>query len=510
MKKLSRSWLGAPYYEQELKKYLPSKDTSYARIPLPILAKYNARDSLYTAKLYPTLSKVCRENGTYEYAHKLLMPAQLLFGKIESHGMRLDMSHAADIEEEWVPRIKTAEAAMKEYAEGFGFTVDKCREAKAARTGKPVPADKVKDQSFNVRSTDHLSYLCHDVLRMRKGETSPRSCDASFMKENEGHEFIELLKEHRRLDHLHKAFVVGIVDDMKADGRIHPQHMFGAVTGRLTCYNPPMQTLPHHSIDAALAALVRRLFLPDEGCLFVNADYSQQELRVAAYLSQDPVFIADVKRGSFHKYGAAGIFHKEPKDVTGLEKFLFKFIIFGLMYGGTAYALAGAVNAGLAGQGFTERVTPEEVQVYINGILSRFSVYSAWRNEQMDIAVETGVLRTPLGRMRRWDLISPDLVDDIRKQASNFGTQSVASDLCTYGAIRLQEFFERENVGHVHALVHDAIPSSVRESESKWVLPEMKRIMVESAYELLPDLNVPLDAAFEVGPNYGDVEEIKL
>ncbi len=227
LKRLTREYLSADYYEAELAKYPYKK--SFNNIPRAVMARYAAKDVYYTIRLPQALIPLCDAEGTLETAYKLLMPAQKAFAQMEATGVKIDLQWAAQLTDLWAPRISDAINDLRMYAKELGFNP------------AAVVKDPPKDGLLNPRSFPQLQHLVYDILKFPL-TNGTRTTGVDFLEKYPGAPITEKLKALREVDHLQKAYVNGIVDDVDIDGRAHPDILlFGTVTGRLSIRNPPLQ-----------------------------------------------------------------------------------------------------------------------------------------------------------------------------------------------------------------------------------------------------------------------------
>jgi DNA polymerase-1 len=391
------------------------------------------------------------------------------------------------------------------------------REAVAERLGIPLiwPADSpnkptdpsckrcmkrrfvlVPDKEINVRSSQQMQHLCFDMLRMKPGPDG-RSCNKDFWELNSAHPLAKLVAEYRETDHLLRNYVRGTVDDLAVDGRIHPDFLLaGTVTGRLAIHNPPLQTLPKHQVDPVKAKMIRKLFKASPGMVIVDADYSNLELFVSHHYSKDPALLRALTEQDFHRATASAIFETPYDDVTSYQRFLSKFVTFGIAYGRQAYSLAQGELKEITGG--SEQVAQEYIDNFWSLYPDWYAQYQQWQND----ALTLGEIQTPLGRKRRWKIIPPHLRQAIRNQAVNFPMQSLASDTCLDALIRLNARFKENGWGRVLFTVHDSLVCEVREEVKVEAIQLIKWEMEHPSFET----TTPFAVNIEVGPSLGEVQ----
>jgi len=301
----------------------------------------------------------------------------------------------------------------------------------------------------------------------------------------------------REVDHLLRTYVVGIADDVWPDGRIHPDFLlFGTVTGRLSIRNPPMQTLPKWGASPERSKAIRKMFVADDAdSVILDVDFKNLELFVAAALTGDMDLYAALTKYDFHRFVASNAFNTPYDEVTGEQRFFSKFITFGIAYGRGAWSLASGELKELTGG------DEAEAQKYVDGFWNGFPVYYQHYKQWQRDAITKGELRTPMGRVRRWRLITPDRIGHIKNQAVNFPIQSMASDICLSALIRLNQKLGSTGWGRVLFTVHDSLVFSVKKVHLQEAVELIKREMTTPPFET----HVKFDVDVEVGPNLGEV-----
>jgi len=478
LKRLSREWLNAGFYEEELKQFLPNSKTPYSAVPRPILAKYAAADGYYTLRLADILLTRVELEGNMALYENVLLPAQRCFALLEHRGVLIDQDWAGELTAAWKPQIEAAVQAIRDLAAAKGFD---------ARN-----VIQTKDPTLNPRSFPQLQHLIFDVMGYQP-IAGKRTTGVEFLERYPDEKITQLLQGFREVDGLQRTYVNGILDDVSVDGRVHPDFLlFGTVTGRISIHNPPLQTVPKWGVNPERAKLVRKLFIPTPGYAFVEADYSQLELRVGWHYSRDPALGEAIMSGDFHSVVASRAFNKPITEVTGQDRFMSKFITFGLMYGRQAYSLAqGELNCSEA-----------EAQTYVNNWFASFPMFHAWWLEQQAIALDTGLLTTPFGRRRRWNLITPDLIQGIRNQSVNFPIQSLSSDMCLLACIKLASELRKRDWGYTLFTVHDAIIFEVRTERLAAACELIRKTMIAPTFETCAVFDVDI----ATGPSWGEME----
>jgi len=476
--------LNAPTWKQDIKQYLKTRATPFSAIPRDVMAKYGGTDTYYTYHLFPILLAQVREQGLEQLYEEVLKPAQRCFAILEDHGTLIDQDYVEELHTIWDGKIASARQELIDFAREKGFKA----------------SDVVKEPTtndLNPNSYVQLQYLFFDLMKMRwpKGQ---KTTGEVFFDVYGNLPVAQLLNGYRTAVHMMRTYVDGIADDIWADGRVHPDFLlFGTKTGRLSIQNPPLQTIPREElIEEKGFNSIKRLFIVPEGSSFVEADYSTLELWIAYHYSQDKNLGEALRSTDFHREVAAGMFNKNPEDVTSQERYLSKFVTFGLMYGRTAWTLMEDLNS-----------SETEAQRHIDNYFEAFPDYADWWKAQQVTALETGVLQTTLGRKRRWNLITPTVKKSIENQAVNFPIQSLAGDQCTVAAYQLSQILPNDFNAFPLFMVHDSIAFEIPNEHLEPALIVIRDVMEEPKFETIVE-RFPVD--FKVGPNWGDAKDFVL
>jgi DNA polymerase-1 len=262
-------------------------------------------------------------------------------------------------------------------------------------------------------------------------------------------------------------------------------------------------------VDPTKAKLIRKLIAGtpcalhqkvERGCgectLIVDIDYKNLELFIAWHYSGDQNLARALTELDFHTTTASAIFTKPYDLVTGGDRFQSKFVTFGIAYGRQAWSLAeGELKAITGGD-------PAKAQEYIDRFWNLYPDYHRVYEEWKWKATNEGELRTPLGRVRRWRLIMPSMLNHINNQAVNFPIQSLASDTCLGALIKLNHILPERGWGKVLFTVHDSLVFEIKAKYLHVAMPVIVDEMTHPTYETEVQFKVDI----EVGPSLGEVE----
>ena len=347
-------------------------------------------------------------------------------------------------------------------------------------------------EEFNINSTQALGHILFEKLALPPVKKTKRgySTDAEVLEKLRAkHPIVASILEYRTLTKLKSTYADGLVKQIADDGRIHTtfQNMITA-TGRLSSTEPNLQNIP---VRTDLGSQIRRMFVPQSGCVFVDADYSQIELRVLAHVAQDARMQEAFRSGQdIHTATAAQVFGVRPEDVTPLMRRQAKAVNFGIVYGISEFSLAEDIG-----------VTRREAKDYIDAYLENFSGVRAYMHDIVQQAKRDGYVTTLFGRRR----MLPELKSsnyNIRsfgeRVALNTPIQGTAADIIKIAMLRVDAALREQARGARLLLqVHDEliVECPVQASDA------VARLMTEQMQNAV-SLSVPLVAEAKTGASW--------
>jgi DNA polymerase-1 len=295
--------------------------------------------------------------------------------------------------------------------------------------------------------------------------------------------------EYRTLTKLQATYAEGLLKVIGPDGRVRTtfQNTVTA-TGRLSSTDPNLQNIP---VRTDLGAEIRKMFVPAPGCLFVDADYSQIELRVLAHMAGDAAMQAAFNSGAdIHRVTASQVFGVAPEDVTPQMRRSAKAVNFGIVYGISAFSLAQDVG-----------VSQAEAQTYIDNYLSKYHGVRDFMEATVEQGRTLGYVSTLYGRRR----YIPELKDGkymIRKAAErmamNAPIQGTAADIIKLAMLRVDKALKAAGLAAKLVLqVHDELIVECPEAEAEAV-----KTLVAREMEAAAKLAVPLTAEAKSGRSW--------
>ena len=351
------------------------------------------------------------------------------------------------------------------------------------------------DSEFNVSSPSQLADILYTKLGLptqfiKKTKTGYSTKHSELMKLKDLHPIIELILNYREWTKLKSTYVDTLPEQIDEDGRVHTTFdLDAAASGRLSSRDPNLMNIP---IRTELGKTIRNAFIPDEGNVFISADYSQFELRLAAVLSGDKDMIEAFNNDEdIHTQTAAQIHKIKPEDVTPQIRNTAKEVNFGIMYG-------------LGVHGLSQRtgMTMAESKVFIDKYFELRKPLKAYIEKTVEDAKNNGYVETLFGRRRP----SPDLkssnfvVREAAKRATqNHPIQGTEADLMKMAMIDLEKKLPKN--AHQLLQIHDSILVECPEEQAEKVAEMMKQTM-EQVYTKLP---VKITVDTKIGKNWGEI-----
>lgn len=347
-------------------------------------------------------------------------------------------------------------------------------------------------KAFNINSTRQLGEVLFDNLGLPAGKKtkSGYSTNADVLEKLKGkHPIIEAILDYRAMTKLKSTYADGLVKQIADDGRIHTtfQNMVTA-TGRLSSTDPNLQNIP---VRTELGSEIRKMFVPGDGCVFIDADYSQIELRVLAHIADDKTmqeaFRSDL---DIHTATAAQVFGVEPEQVTPLMRRHAKAVNFGIVYGISEFSLAEDIG-----------VTRKEARQYIDNYLAHYAGVRAYMHDIVEQAKRDGYVTTLFGRRRELpELKSSNF--NIRsfgeRVALNTPIQGTAADIIKLAMLRVDAALKKQRLkARLVLQVHDELIVECPVKEAEQV-----RKIVAAEMENVVSLRVPLLAEAKVGTSW--------
>lgn len=438
-----------------------------ADLPPTAVYEYACEDADVTLKLKNVLEPLLKENDCDRLFWEIEMPLMPVLAYMERNGVCIDREGLKETSRLYTEEMNRIEKEIHELA-GTDFNI-----ASPKQVGE-VLFDRLKivDKPKKTKTGQYVT--SEEVLESLRAK----------------HPVVEKILEHRGLKKLLGTYIDALPKLVNpVTGHIHTSfNQTITTTGRLSSSNPNLQNIP---VRNEYGKEIRKAFIPEEGCLFFSADYSQIELRIMAHLSGDEHMIEAFRNGQdIHAATAAKIFKKSLEEVTKEERSKAKTANFGIIYGITAFGLAERMG-----------VSRTEAKELIEGYFQTYPKVKEYMNRSIEMAREKGYTETVYHRKCHLrDINSHNAVvrGYAERNAINSPIQGSAADIIKIAMIRIYRRFREEQLRSKMILqVHDELNFSVypeeKEKVQQIVIEEM-----ESAYSML----VPLEADYGWGKNW--------
>ena len=429
--------------------------------------EYAAEDADITLRLKNVLEPRLKELGVEELFWNIEMPLVRVLADMELNGVCLDTEALQDTSKIFTERMKQYEQEIyKEAGEEFNISSPKqvgdilfgklqiMDKPKKTKTGQYVTSEEV------LQSLESKSPIVRNILNYR-GMKKLLST------------YIDALPKliNPRTGHIHTSFNQALT-----------------ATGRLSSSDPNLQNIPVRTDDGKE---IRKCFIPEDGCLFFSADYSQIELRIMAHLSEDENMMEAFREGhDIHRATAAKIWHVDIDKVTDAQRKKAKQANFGIIYGITTYGLAQRMD-----------IPNGEAKELIEGYFRTFPKVQAYMEHAKEVARAKGYAETLFHRRRYLaDINSRNATvrGFAERNAINAPIQGTEADIIKVAMVRIWERFKKEGIRSKMILqVHDELNFSVFPEERE----QVERIVIEEMQNAYP-LNVPLIADAGWGKNW--------
>ena len=431
------------------------------------ICDYAAEDADVTLRLYNVLKPRLKETGVDDLFYNIEMPLVPVLAEMEMNGVRLDTKALAETSRTLTDRMKQIEQNIYKLA-GHEFNIASPKQVGEVLFGEMKIVDKPKKTKTGQFVTSE------EVLQQLRSKAP----------------IVDDILAHRGLKKLLGTYVDALPKLINPHtGHIHTSfNQAVTATGRLSSSDPNLQNIPVRGEDGKE---IRKCFIPEPGCLFFSADYSQIELRVMAHLSGDKNMIEAFREGyDIHAATAARIYKEKIEDVSRDQRTKAKRANFGIIYGITVFGLAERLD-----------ISRDEAKQLIDGYFETFPEVQAYMEKAKELAREHGYAETFFHRRR----YLPDITSHnatvrnfAERNAINAPIQGSAADIIKIAMVHIYERFRREGIKSKMILqVHDELNFSVLPEEKERV----EKIVLEEMQNAYP-LQVPLVADSGWGENW--------
>lgn len=468
--KYTIEYLANEYINFDIAEYLSNtEETGVEQITLFDNAEEPKEDKTYIYayaiyKLYNVLTQKMEEAGSIDLFNKIEMPLTEVLASMQYEGIYIDKQELLDFGKELQEKIDILTQEIYEL------------------TG----------EEFNINSTKQLGEILFEKLKLtaKKKTKTGYSTDVDVLEKIKyEHPVIEKILEYRQLQKLNSTYVEGLIPYIDETGRIHSKfHQTVTTTGRISSTDPNLQNIPTRM---ELGRKLRKVFKPEKGYIFVDADYSQIELRVLAHISEDKNMIeAFCNNEDIHSQAASKVFNIPLEEVTKEERTKAKAVNFGIVYGISEFGLGEQLG-----------VSRKKAKEYIEQYLDKYSGIKEFMTNIVEETKEKGYVETLYHRRR----YVPELKSNnymVRqfggRVAMNTPIQGTAADIMKIAMINVYNKLKENNLkSKLIVQVHDEILVETLESERE----QVKQIVKEEMENVIK-LRVPLLAEVEEGYNW--------
>ena len=442
-----------------------AKAKKFDEIDFDELSAYTADIINTIACVYPKMEEKLKETEMDGLFYHVEMPLVEVLGSMEYIGMKVDKDQLNELKEKFTTIINELENEIFELA------------------GEP----------FNINSPKQLGVILFEKLGLpviKKTKTGYSTNAEVLEKLRDKHEIIDKITDYRQIVKLNSTYVEGLLKIINPKtGRIHSSfNQTITTTGRISSTEPNMQNIP---VKTEMGRDIRKVFVADDNCKLVDADYSQVELRVLAHMSGDENMIDAFKHGEdIHSKTASQIFDVDIKDVTSKQRIEAKAINFGIIYGKTDFGLSQDLNIPVA-----------TAKAYIDSYFNKYPKIKEFMDEAVESATETGYATTILNRRRYIPEIKASnfiVRNQGKRFAMNAPIQGSAADIIKVAMVNVYNKLKENNMkSRLILQVHDELIVEAVDEEL-----EMAEKIVREEMENAQSMDVKLDVDLNTGDSW--------
>lgn len=436
----------------------------------PLMSSYEHEDlnkpyaALTTFKKMPELLKKLDEMGMRKLFDEIEMPLVFTLYDMEQAGIRVNGEELREYGEALVGRIEELEKKIHEAA----------------------------GEVFNINSPKQLGVILFEKMGMKGGKRTKTgySTSADILEKLAGDQpIVRDILEYRQLTKLKSTYADGLAGCIAKDGRIHSKfNQTITATGRISSTEPNLQNIP---VRMELGRLIRKVFIPAEDCIFLDADYSQIELRVLAHMSGDEKLIEAYQQAEdIHRLTASQVFHVPIDEVTPQQRRNAKAVNFGIVYGISSFGLSQDLS-----------ISTKEAKEYIERYFETYPGIKSYLDGLVEHAKEEGYVTTMYGRRRPVpELKSSNFMQRSfgERVAMNSPIQGTAADIIKIAMNRVHDRLKEEGLeSRLILQVHDELLVEAKLSEADRVEEILREEMQQAA-----SMRVPLEIDLHRGKNW--------
>lgn len=420
--------------------------------------------------IYDTRSKILLEIDDYDETklfNEIEMPLSLVLADMELTGIRVDKKYLLNLKEELETKMKLMQEEIYKLADG----------------------------EFNILSPKQLGEVLFEKLKIeypkkrKKDDTSYSTSKDILDKIKDKNEIVEKVLEYRNLSKLYANYCVGLLDEIREDGKIHT--IFNSCltrTGRLSSSKPNLQNIP---IRSDYSKLVRKAFIPEDNSILMSSDYSQIELRVFAHMADaknlQEAFIEDK---DIHAKTASDIFKVPIEQVDKKMRRIAKTVNFGILYGISSFGLSEDLKIDVA-----------SAKEFLNNYLNTYQGIKEYMEKEKEEAYQKGYVTTIMNRRRKIDELKSSnymVRSSGERMALNTPIQGSAADILKKAMVELYRAMQEKNLkSKILIQVHDELVFNIYNDEL-----EIMKELVKEKMEKVVKLSVPLKVDIETGNDW--------
>lgn len=420
--------------------------------------------------IYDTRSKILLEIDDYDETklfNEIEMPLSLVLADMELTGIRVDKKYLLNLKEELETKMKLMQEEIYKLADG----------------------------EFNILSPKQLGEVLFDKLKIeypkkrKKDDTNYSTSKDILDKIKDKNEIVEKVLEYRNLSKLYANYCVGLLDEIREDGKIHT--IFNSCltrTGRLSSSKPNLQNIP---IRSDYSKLVRKAFIPEDNSILMSSDYSQIELRVFAHMADaknlQEAFIEDK---DIHAKTASDIFKVPIEQVDKKMRRIAKTVNFGILYGISSFGLSEDLKIDVA-----------SAKEFLNNYLNTYQGIKEYMEKEKEEAYQKGYVTTIMNRRRKIDELKSSnymVRSSGERMALNTPIQGSAADILKKAMVELYRAMQEKKLkSKILIQVHDELVFNIYNDEL-----EIMKELVKEKMEKVVKLSVPLKVDIETGNDW--------
>lgn len=430
--------------------------------------KWMAYQAIVPYKIKSVLREKLKETGMESLYDEMELPCLYALYEMEKNGIRVDGE------------------ALHQYGKKLRTRIEELTAEIHAMAG----------EEFNINSPKKLGEILFEKLGLKNGKKTKTGYSTSaevLEKLTNAHPIIPRILEYRQLTKLNSTYAEGLAGYIRADGRIHGKfHQTVTLTGRISSADPNLQNIPTRM---PLGREIRKVFIPEEGSVFVDADYSQIELRVLAHMSGDAALIAAYQADEdIHAITASQVFDVPLDQVDSTLRRKAKAVNFGIVYGISSFGLGQDLD-----------ISRKEAEGYIEKYFATYGKVKEFLDRTVEDAKKNGYTVTMFGRRRPIpELASSNFMTRSfgERAAMNAPVQGTAADIIKIAMVRVNRRLKEEHLQSKLVLqIHDELIIETKKEEVEIVQKILVQEMMHAA-----DLAVPLLVDANVGDSWYDAK----